>query len=256
MKKTTFDLIVKRTGKGICDFNMIEGGDRVAVGISGGKDSLTLYLVLKELLKNAKNKFEIIPVYLSITENPPRKELQEFFKEAGTELQWFSSTIFKAVDLMTQERPGESPCRICSRFRRARLYECIKTINCNKLALGHHMDDIIETFVLNVFFAGKPEGMPPAAKAQNHDILLIRPMVYVREKLIIDFQKNSPIPFPDDSCCILLPDCTSMRQTVKEWVADLEAKNDKIIGNVFAAIRKGNYFCPTLYTGKKDDFEC
>jgi len=251
--KTSFDLIVKRSGKAICDFNMIEGGDRVAVGISGGKDSLTLFLVLQNLLKKAKNKFEIVPVYLSITENPPRDELLEFFKEAGTELKWFSSHIFQSVDKMTQERPGESPCRICSRFRRARLYECIKSINCNKLALGHHMDDIIETFMLNVFFAGKPEGMPPAVKAQNHDILLIRPMVYVREKLILDFKKNSLIPFPDDSCCVLLPDCTSMRQVVKEWVGELEAKNDKVISNAFAAIRKGNYFCPTLYGGKESE---
>ncbi len=245
--KNAFDLIVKRTGKAVCDFSMIEGGDRVAVGISGGKDSLTLYLVLKELLRKAKNKFEIIPVYLSITENPPRKELQDFFKEAGTELQWFSSHIFQSVEAMIGERPKESPCRICSRFRRARLYDCIKSINCNKLALGHHLDDIVETVVLNMFFAGKADGMPPAVKAQNHDILLIRPMVYVRERLIVDFQKDSPIPFPDDSCCVLLPDCTSTRQIVKEWIADLESKNPKVIENAFAAIKKANYFCPNLY---------
>ncbi len=245
--KSAFDLIVKRAGKAIGDFDMIRGGDRVAVGISGGKDSLTLWLALQELQRRAKDKYEIIPVYLSITDQPPRPSLFDFFEQTGVQLHWFSSDIFRSVENMIKERPGESPCRLCSRFRRAVLYERIKTLDCNVLALGHHQDDIVETFALNMFYAGKIAGMPPAAKAKDHDILLVRPLSYVRENLIIEFSNESPIPFPDDKCCILLPDCTSTRQVIKEWIGELRKRDERVMDNAFAALKKADFFREDLH---------
>lgn len=245
--KSAFQLIVKRTGKAIGDFDMIRGGDKIAVGISGGKDSLTLFLALQALQRRAKEKYEIVPVFLSVDHQPPAPDLFSFFENIGYELQWFKSDIFASVSRMNEERPGESPCRLCSRFRRAVLYERIKTIGCNKLALGHHMDDMVETYLLNMFFAGKTSGMPPAAKALNHDILLIRPMAYIREKLIIEFLENSHIVFPKDETCPLLPDGVSTRTLIREWLAGLRQHDDRVMDNAFAALKKANFFCPTAH---------
>ena len=241
--KKAFDLIVKRTGKAIGDFKMIEGGDRVAVGISGGKDSLTLYLALRELQRKAKDKYEIIPVYLSMNNNPPHKELLEFFEKLGEKLTWFKSDIEITVRKMMAENPKEDmPCRLCSRFRRAVLYERIREIGCNKLALGHHMDDMVETFVMNMFFAGKISGMPAVAQSENHPILLIRPMCYIQEDLIVEFVNTTEIEFPPDYACELLGDKISMRDKVKELIGELKEKDRRVLHNAFTALKKHNFF--------------
>ena len=245
--KSAFQLIVKRTGKAIGDFDMIRGGDKVAVGISGGKDSLALFLALQALLRRAKEKYEIVPVLLSVNDQPPAPDLFAFFENIGCELTWFPSNIYESVRRMNEERPGESPCRLCSRFRRAVLYERIKTIGCNKLALGHHMDDMVETYLLNMFFAGKTSGMPPAAKALNHDILLIRPMAYIREDLILEFIENTHIVFPQDESCPLLPDGLSTRTVIRDWLAELRKHDERVMDNAFAALKKANFFCPTAH---------
>ncbi|NOZ13964.1 MAG: hypothetical protein GXO69_10025 [Acidobacteria bacterium] len=243
--KSAFQLIVKRTGKAIGDFRMIRGGDKVAIGISGGKDSLTLFLAMQVLQRRAKEKYEIVPVFLSVDNQPPAEELFDFFRKAGTELTWFTSNIYASVKKMNEERPGESPCRLCSRFRRAVLYERIKSIGCNKLALGHHMDDMVETYLLNLFFAGKISGMPPAAKSLNHNILLIRPMAYIREKLILEFIQNTNIKLPKDKACALLPDGISTRTRIRDWLTELRRYDERIMDNAFAALKKANFFCPT-----------
>lgn len=245
--KSAFQLIVKRTGKAIGDFDMIRGGDKVAVGISGGKDSLTLFLALQTLQRRAREKYEIVPVLLSVNDQPPAPALFSFFENIGSELRWFPSNIYESVVRMNEERPGESPCRLCSRFRRAALYERIKTLGCNKLALGHHMDDMVETYLLNMFFAGKISGMPPAAKALNHDILLIRPMAYIRETLILEFLKNTHIVFPKDESCPLLPDGLSTRTVIREWLGELRKHDERVMNNAFASLKKANFFCPTTH---------
>ncbi len=241
--KKAFDLIVRRTGKAIGDFKMIEGGDKVAVGISGGKDSLTLYLALRELQRKAKNKYEIVPVYLSMNNNPPQKDLLEFFENLGEKLVWFKSDIEITVKKMMAENPKEDmPCRLCSRFRRAVLYERIREIGCNKLALGHHMDDMVETFIMNLFFAGKISGMPAVAQSENHPILLIRPMCYIQEDLIVEFVNTTEIEFPEDYACELLGDKISMRDKVKELINELKKKDKRVLHNAFTALKKHNFF--------------
>ncbi len=241
--KKAFDLIVRRTGKAIGDFKMIEGGDKVAVGISGGKDSLTLYLALRELQRKAKDKYEIVPVYLSMNNNPPQKDLLEFFENLGEKLVWFKSDIEITVRKMMAENPKEDmPCRLCSRFRRAVLYERIREIGCNKLALGHHMDDMVETFIMNLFFAGKISGMPAVAQSENHPILLIRPMCYIQEDLIVEFVNTTEIEFPEDYACELLGDKISMRDKVKELINELKKKDKRVLHNAFTALKKHNFF--------------
>ncbi len=241
--KKAFDLIVRRTGKAIGDFKMIEGGDKVAVGISGGKDSLTLYLALRELQRKAKDKYQIVPVMLSMNESPPQKDLLEFFENLGEKLVWFKSDIEITVKKMMAENPKEDmPCRLCSRFRRAILYERIKEIGCNKLALGHHMDDMVETFIMNLFFAGKISGMPAVAQSENHPILLIRPMCYIQESLIIEFVNTTRIKLPKDNECELLGDRISMRTKVKELIEELKKKDKRVLHNAFTALKKHNFF--------------
>ncbi len=241
--KKAFDLIVRRTGKAIGDFKMIEGGDKVAVGISGGKDSLTLYLALRELQRKAKDKYEIVPVYLSMNNNPPQKDLLGFFENLGEKLVWFKSDIEITVKKMMAENPKEDmPCRLCSRFRRAVLYERIREIGCNKLALGHHMDDMVETFIMNLFFAGKISGMPAVAQSENHPILLIRPMCYIQEDLIVEFVNTTEIEFPEDYACELLGDKISMRDKVKELINELKKKDKRVLHNAFTALKKHNFF--------------
>ncbi len=241
--KKAFDLIVRRTGKAIGDFNMIEGGDKVAVGISGGKDSLTLFLAMKELQRKAKDKYEIVPVYLSMNNEPPEKDLTEFFESIGEKLLWFKSDIEKTVRKMMAVNPKEDmPCRLCSRFRRAILYERIKEIGCNKLALGHHMDDMVETFIMNLFFSGKISGMPAVAKSERHPLLLIRPMCYIQEELIVEFVETGGLKFPEDKTCELLGEKISMRQKVKELIDELKKKDKRVLHNAFTALKKYNFF--------------
>ena len=183
--------------KAIRDYQLIQEGDKIAVCISGGKDSMLLAKCIEELKKHGKVSFEVVYIVM----NPGyRTEIYEQVLEnaqlLGIDIQVFSSNIFDVVDNQTT-----SPCYLCARMRRGFLYARAQELGCNKIALGHHFDDVIETILLSIFYAGEYKSMPPKLWSTNFSNMeLIRPLYLIREKSIIQWTKYNNLNFINCAC--------------------------------------------------------
>lgn len=175
--------------KAINEFNLVEPGDKIAVAISGGKDSLILAKLFQELKKHNKIPFELVFLSMDPGFNQINREsLEANCKYLNIPLELRESDIFEVIGKIAKE----NPCYMCARMRRGFLYNAAKELGCNKLALGHHFDDVIETTLLNMFYGGQFMTMVPKIEAQNFDdIELIRPLCLVKEKDIIRWIKKA-----------------------------------------------------------------
>lgn len=184
--------------KAILDYGMIEDGDRVAVGLSGGKDSSTLLYILTILKEKLPIHFELVPISLSLgfadTDLTP---LQKFTESLGHKLYVKETKIGQIVFDIRKEK---NPCSLCANLRRGTLIDYAKALGCNKLAYGHHLDDGIETFFMNLFYGGKLAVFTPVTYLDRSDITVIRPMLAVEEKTIIQFVKTKNIPVVHNPC--------------------------------------------------------
>lgn len=194
-----FRKIRKQVGKAIADFNLIEEGDRIAVAVSGGKDSYTLLHVLESLRRRAPVRYELIavnvhPGYPGYRPEPLEKHLRQHDFACRMEL----TDCYQIIE--TKRRPGSSYCAFCARLRRGVLYGVADELGCNKLALGHHTDDFIETLLLNQFFGGALKAMSPKLLADNGRHTVIRPLVYVEERLIAEFSYANDFPIIACAC--------------------------------------------------------
>ena len=207
-------------GKAVGDFGLIAAGDRIAVAVSGGKDSYTLMLLLEELRRRAPVPFELVAI--NIDSGYPGYQtgvIEGFLRDNGFSYRMVPTEHYAIIQ--EKRRPGSSYCSICARLKRGALYEQAQRLGCNKLALGHHLDDFIETLLLNQFFVGSLKAMSPSMLADNGVITVIRPLVYVQEQDIIGFSQQAQLPV----VCCRCPVCGRadlQRKRMKRLLTELQ----------------------------------
>ncbi|MBI5909255.1 MAG: tRNA 2-thiocytidine(32) synthetase TtcA [Betaproteobacteria bacterium] len=192
--------LCRLAGQAIADFNMIEAGDRVMVCLSGGKDSYGLLDVLLKLRARAPIAFDIVAVNLD-QKHPgyPAHVLPDYLKSLGIEFLIAEQDTYSVVKRLIPE--GKTMCSLCSRLRRGVLYRLAGELGASRIALGHHRDDILETFFLNLFFGGKLKAMPPKLASDDGKHVVIRPLAYVKEKDLARYAKVRAFPIiPCDLC--------------------------------------------------------
>ncbi len=220
-------------GKAMNDFKMVEEGDRVAVGISGGKDSMTVLNALLRIKKITRLNFEIIPIHIHPEEDLAKTTgIDNYCKKMGLELQVIETNL---SEMLFGEKEVKNPCFLCGRIRRGILYTTMKEQNINKLALGHHKDDIIETFLMNTFYQGNNNMMKPAYTSEEYGVMVIRPLAYVEEINIVRYIKRMNIEILV-SKCPYETDKNSKRLKIKNLIKELSMDNKNIRSVIFKSL--------------------
>ncbi|MGB8518129.1 MAG: tRNA 2-thiocytidine(32) synthetase TtcA [Gallionella sp.] len=223
-----------QVGKAIGDFNMIENGDSVMVCLSGGKDSYTLLDILLALRKRAPIDFRIVAMNLDQKQPGfPAEILPAYLKNLGVEYHIETQDTYSIVKEKIPE--GKTTCSLCSRLRRGIIYRVAGELGANKIALGHHRDDMIETLFLNMFFAGKLKGMPPKLITDKGDHMVIRPLAYCAEKDIARFARA--MEFPIIPCNLCGSQENLQRQNIKEMLNAWELQYPGRTAAIFTAMQ-------------------
>ncbi|MDD2680137.1 MAG: ATP-binding protein [Candidatus Omnitrophica bacterium] len=222
--------ISKRIGRAIMDYKMLSAGDKIAVAVSGGKDSLTLLRILNDRRKFVPVKYSLVAVHIDL--GYPKsiaKKLEQYFKQAGIEYH------IEKVDTLRKTAKKDINCFWCSWNRRKALFEAANRLKCTKVALGHHMDDIIETILLNLFFQGEISAMSPKQELFKGKITLIRPLAYVEEYMIRRFAKEEKIPH---GTCICPNAVTSHRTKMGKIIQELKRTCPEVKKNIFRSVKR------------------
>lgn len=240
--------------KGVSDYDLIKEGDKVMVCISGGKDSFVLAKCIQELVRHGKVKFEARYVCMDPGYNKINREyIENNAKKLNIPIEIFESNIFASVDSMDTK----SPCYMCARMRRGHLYAKAKELGCNKIALGHHFDDVVETTLLSMFYGSEVKTMMPKLHSDNFPGLeLIRPMFLVKEGAIIAWKNHNNLEFINCACKFTLEasenENLSKRKEIKELIKSLKKINPEIDNNIFKAMDNINMNCILGYKKDKD----
>ena len=221
--------------KAIEEYNLIEDGDKIAVALSGGKDSTTLLLGLKNLQRFYPKKFDII----GVTINPGFEEfdtsdLSNICKELN--IPYFEEKT-QIKEIVFDVRQEKNPCSLCANFRRGALNSVAIRENCNKIALGHNEDDVLETFLLNLIYGGSINTFAPKSYMDRSKITLIRPLIYAPEKYIKNFTKKNNIPIMKKVCPM---DGISKREDMKNLIEQFQKDIPTVKANLYGAIKRGN----------------
>ncbi len=226
--------LLREMGRCNKDFDLIESGDRVLVGVSGGKDSYTLLQLLRRVKVKANLDIELVAVNLD--QGQPGFEAQrieDWFKAEGYEYKMVYQDTYSVV--LDKVEPGRTYCSLCARLRRGILYTAAQDLGCNKIALGHHRDDLIETVMLNLLYSGQLKAMPPKLWADDGKNIVIRPLAYAAEEDIAEYARL--VGFPILPCNLCGSQDNMQRQNVKAMLAELQATNPKVKGNMLAALK-------------------
>ena len=227
--------------KALNDYEMIQPGDRIAVAISGGKDSMLMAKLFQELQKFSKIPFEVEYIAMDPGYHPSIKELMmDNFNYLNIPIKVFETDIFKIADNIAQDYP----CYMCAKMRRGPLYNKTKELGCNKLALGHHFNDVIETTMLNMLYTGTFKTMLPRLKSTNFEGLeLIRPLYYVEEVFIERFTQTNGIWPLNCACMVAAKKTGSKRKEMKELIANLKKNFNNVDKSIFKAAENVNLDC-------------
>jgi tRNA 2-thiocytidine biosynthesis protein TtcA len=225
----------RQVGQAIADYAMIEAGDRVMVCLSGGKDSYTLLDILRQLQATAPIEFELVAVNLDQKQpNFPEHVLPTYLEGLGIEYHIIEQDTYSVVKALTPE--GKTYCPVCSRMRRGALYNFARRIGATKVALGHHLDDIVETLFLNLFHGATLKAMPPKLLSDDGDHILIRPLAYCREKDIARWAEAQA--FPIIPCDLCGSQDGLERQVIKRMLAEWERAHPARIEKIAGALRR------------------
>lgn len=235
-------------------YQLIEAGDKIAVCISGGKDSMLLAKLMQELHRHSEVPFELLFLVMDPGYNRENLErIQENAKLLQVPITVFTSDIFAA----SEHASAEAPCYLCARMRRGHLYAKAKELGCNKIALGHHKSDVIETTLMGMLYGGQIQGMLPRIASTNFEGMeLIRPMYCILERDILRWQEYNDLTFIACACKFTQKltgsdeDTFSARRKVKELIAELKRENDNVENNIFQSIH--NVQLDTLAEYKKE----
>ncbi len=223
----------REVGRAIADFAMIEDGDRVMVCLSGGKDSYTLLDILRSLQRSAPVSFELVPVHLDQKQpGYPAGVMRDYLLAQGLEHHILEEDTFSVVQALTPE--GKTTCPVCSRLRRGILYACANRIGASKIALGHHLDDAVETLFLNLFYGGRMKSMPPKLKSDDGRNVVIRPLYYLRERLVARWAEHRR--FPIIPCNLCGSQQNLQRQVVKQMLAEWDRQSPGRVENIARAM--------------------
>ncbi len=221
-------------GRAVADFGLIREGDRIAVAVSGGKDSYTLLVMLEELRRRAPVSFELVAVNIDSGYPGYRTDtIEGFLRDNGFACRMVPTGHYSIIQ--EKRRPGSSYCSICSRLKRGALYEETRRLGCNKLALGHHRDDFLETLLLNQFFVGSLKAMSASMLADNGEVTVIRPLVYAAEDDIIAFSRRIGLPIVC-CCCPVCGTADLQRKRMKRLLHDLEQEIPHIRSSLLTAL--------------------
>lgn len=227
--------LLRQVGRASKEHRLIEPGDRILVGISGGKDSWTLLYLLRQLQRRAPFDFSFVAVNLD-QGHPgfPAHVLRDYFEAEGYEYELLKYDTYSIV--LDKIAPGKTQCSLCSRLRRGILYNAAVELGCSKIALGHHRDDAIETLMLNLLYSGRIKSMPPRLTSDDGRNVVIRPLINCAEEEVAHFSRLKGFPIVPCDLCGSQPNL--QRQQVKRLLAELNAANPKVKGNLFAALHK------------------
>ena len=225
--------LLRDVGGAIADFRLIEPGDRILVGVSGGKDSFTLLHLLQHLQRSAPIEFSLIACNLD-QGHPgfPARELESYLRRTGAEVLMLREDTYSVVKRLVPE--GKTSCSVCSRLRRGILYNAAEQLGCTKIALGHHRDDLIESLLMSMLFTGKLRSMPPRLRSDDGRNLVIRPLCYAAESEIAAFAAE--MKFPLIPCDLCGSQENLQRKRVKKLLSDLEREHPGVRASILGSM--------------------
>jgi len=227
--------LLRATAEAIRDFDLVADGDSILVAVSGGKDSYTLLHVLMRLRERAPADFELVAVNLDQGQpGYPAGVVEDHFRSVGVPYRMLRKDTYSVVRRLVPE--GKTTCPVCSRLRRGILYNAAVEMGCNKIALGHHREDLVETLLLSALYSGALKSMPPRLRSDDGRNIVIRPLCYAAEDDIAAFARAMRFPIVPCDLCGAQPNLR--RRRVKELLAQLSAEHPAVKGNLLNALGK------------------